>query len=430
MQQRIYTGVAAKEIDRQAIEEHGVAGFALMSEAGNKAFELLQERFPRPARLLVLCGSGNNGGDGYILASCALIADWQVQLVAAGEPKTADAKTACQQFVDDGGEVLEPGSLPAEAEFDVVVDALLGIGLSGSPTGVYAELIDLANSLDAMVFALDVPSGIDADTGAVFPPAVRAEMTATFIVPKVGLMTGPATSYVGELHTVKLAVPASAIQAVESIATVVEPIGFAPRSKDSHKGNYGWVVVAGGDHGMFGAVLLSGKSALRTGAGKVTILSTDEHLDRPALHTPELMSAVFEGANSPSLQQADVIALGPGLGLGSWGKDVFETVIGLDKRLLIDADGLNHLAAHRGAAKYGNWVLTPHPGEAASLLDVDTSQVQADRPAAARQIARQYNSVCVLKGAGTLIATPDGELSLCNAGNPGMASAGMGDVLS
>lgn len=430
MKERIYTGAAAKEIDRLAIEEHGIAGFELMSEAGTKAFDLLLKRFPRPAKLLVLCGSGNNGGDGYILASCALRAKWQVDLIATSKPKTVDANTACDQFVADGGKVLQTSSIASDVEYDVVVDALLGVGLNGSPSGNYADLIAIVNNLDAVVFALDVSSGIDADTGAVYSPAVQADVTATFIVSKIGLMTGPATSYVGELHTIELSVPDQAIDAVEPIAAQIETPTLAPRSRDSHKGSYGSVVIAGGDYGMFGAALLAGRSALRSGAGKVTILSTDEHLDQAALHTPELMSAVFEGGNSPSLQYADAIALGPGLGLGSWGRDVFEAVVKLDKTLLIDADGLTHLASRKGAACGGNWVLTPHPGEAARLLDVTTQQVQANRAEAAQKIAARYNAVCVLKGAGTLVASPSGNLSVCTAGNPGMASAGMGDVLS
>lgn len=202
------------------------------------------------------------------------------------------------------------------------------------------------------------------------------------------------------------------------------------RCDDSHKGDYGRVVIAGGDNGMLGAVLLAGRAALRCGSGRVHILSTDQHLDQPALQTPELMSAVFEAHNTKLMLAANAIAIGPGLGLTHWGEALFEEVTLVGKPLVIDADALTFLAKSPIRSDNADWIVTPHPGEAARLLDCDSRDIQADRLTAARQIARDRNVLCVLKGARTLVADPAGTVAVCDLGNPGMATAGMGDVLT
>lgn len=426
----IYTGSAVKEIDSIAIQQYDYKGFELMTLAGEKAFHRIAQRFSKPASMLVLCGSGNNGGDGYITAASALEAGWKVNLIACGEPKSADACSAAERFLSAGGVSASVDELADEADYQVVVDALLGVGIEGAPRDEFAKLIDKANALSAYKFAVDVPSGINADTGAAYTPCFQADETMTYIAPKLGLMTGPAVDFVGELSIEDLGVSQKVRSQISACASLLEAPKAHARPRDSHKGSFGHVVIAGGDNGMLGAALLAGRAALRSGSGKVHILSTDQHLDQAALSTPELMSAVFEEQNLKLAKSADALAIGPGLGLNDWGKRVFNGLIELDKPMVIDADSLSLLAGTAQGSRNANWVLTPHPGEAARLLQCSTTEIQDNRRAAALEIARQRNAVCVLKGAGTLVAAPSGEVALCDRGNPGMATAGMGDVLT
>ena len=426
----LYTGTAAREIDRIAIDEVGIAGLDLMTRAGASAFQLIKRQFECPGSMLVLCGGGNNGGDGYVVARCALEDGWSVTLVALAEASTPDAGAACQQYLDAGGEIQSSMDSLDASEYSVIVDGLLGIGLTGEPREPYASCLRKANQLVGFKLALDVPSGVNADTGQVFQPAFNADVTITFIVPKIGLFTGPATSIVGMVSVESLGLDPEIPSRVNACANLITRPHLQRRAKDSHKGDYGTTAITGGDHGMFGAVLLAGRAALRSGSGKVYVVSTDEHLDSPALYTPELMSAVFEGRLASPLDTADAIVLGPGMGLARWGRDLFAAVIESDRPLVVDADALTVLAETDLRSHLGNWVLTPHPGEAARLLGCTTRDIQQDRLAAALEIARSRNAVCVLKGAGTLVATAEGEAGLCDRGNPGMATAGAGDVLS
>ncbi|NND80916.1 MAG: NAD(P)H-hydrate dehydratase [Gammaproteobacteria bacterium] len=426
--EQLYTGSAAQQIDQLAIEKYGVAGYQLMCAAGEGAFALIQQRYSKPDLLLVVCGSGNNGGDGYIVAAAAQTAGWQVQVVALAAAKSASAKRASQRAIDAGVEISN--AMPqAITEATLVIDAILGIGLNSAPRAAAARAIQQINDSAASVIALDVPSGLDADTGRALLPCIVADCTITFIVAKIGLVTGPGKSHSGQVLLVELPVPQEVLELVAPLAAVMAPHRLGLRRANSHKGDYGHVIIAGGETGMLGAVLLAASAALRCGSGKVTVLSTAEHVDKPALYRAEIMSAEFAAGNDELLAAADAIVLGPGLGLDSWGLSVFEALIGRSAPLLIDADALRHLAAHRHQPQ-GDWVLTPHPGEAAALLGCDTATVQADRVSAAREIAARYQAICVLKGAGTLIADPAGQLSVCLLGNPGMATAGMGDVLS
>lgn len=426
----IYTGSAAKGIDRLAIEQFGYLGFDLMTLAGETAFDHINSNFQQAGTMLVLCGRGNNGGDGYIVAAAALEYGWNVTLVATGQPKSDDAQRAAQRFYDAGGVGTDPRAISDDDRYDVIIDGLLGVGVSGEPHGLAADLIECANRLSGRKIAIDVPSGVDADTGAAFAPCFAADETITFIVPKIGVMTGPAASYVGQLFLQDLGVSNQVRSQFAPCAHRLEKPSPKQRRRDSHKGHFGHVVIAGGDNGMLGAVLLAGRAALRSGSGKVHVLSTDQHLDQPALFCPELMSAVFEPENFELVMQADAIAVGPGLGTSAWGRSVFDALLSLENPMVIDADGLNLLASTDSIFVNTNQVLTPHPGEAARLLNWATAEVQRDRREAALLIARQRNAVCVLKGAGTLIASPEGDVFVCDRGNPGMATAGMGDVLT
>lgn len=428
----LYTGKVAAEIDRIAINNYRYQGYELMKQAGRLAFDHLQatlSSLDRTAKILVLCGSGNNGGDGYVLGRCALQAGWSVSLSATNMPTSEESKQAKDQFLKEGGVVQDYSASNVTGEYDAVVDALLGIGLRSAPKGEVGEAIELANSLNGFKLALDVPSGVDADTGGAFKPCFSADLTVTFIANKIGLNTGPALNYVGELRLEGLGVVNEVFSEVKPLARLISKPRLPQRQRNSHKGNYGHVVIAGADTGMLGAVLLAGEAALRAGGGKVTVLSTPGHLDQPALYRPELMSATFIDVIPDALKKVNAVAIGPGLGTGDWGLSLLNEVLALNVATVIDADALTLLAANKQQLP-ANCVLTPHPGEAARLLAAASQDIQADRATAAVKIAQQYGAVCVLKGAGTLVATPAGQLYLCGQGNPAMATAGMGDVLT
>ena len=427
---RLYTSRQCRELDRIAMEEFGFSGLALMKTAGLRAFSRITRQFGYPEPFVVLCGSGNNGGDGYVVARCARETGLEVVVVPAFAPGTRNTIRTCQEYLDLGGKMASEGDEEVLSTAGIIVDGLFGTGLSRAPAGASARLIETANQLRCPVVALDVPSGLDSDTGAVFSPCIQADMTVTFIGKKLGLYTGPGTERCGLVYFEDLDVPVAVHHRLSAAGRIMSPPRLPKRRVDSHKRDYGSVVVAGGDDGMLGAVLLCGEAALRCGSGLVTILSTRKHLDLPATYCPELMSRCLESGSAldASLHRCDVVVLGPGLGQGQWSESVFERVRSLGLPLVVDADGLNILS--RSRTKNENQILTPHPGEAARLLHCPTREVQDDRVGAARAITKRYGGVCILKGAGSLVVDGPDEVTVCDHGNPGMASAGMGDVLS
>lgn len=430
----LYTAEQVRELDRRAIEDAGIDGHDLMRRAGDAAFDCLRRAWPDARRLVVLAGRGNNGGDGYVIARRAVEAGWPATVLRLGDHDglRGAALAAARDYGRAGGECRDyGGSLP---EADLYVDAMLGTGLDRPLKGAIREAVDVLNGLDAPVFAVDVPTGLNADTGAVMGAAVRAGATASFIGLKLGLFTGEAPSLCGPVHYNGLGVPDSVFDGMAPAAERITDDFLArvlpPRRRTAHKGHFGHVLVAGGDAGTGGAVRLAGEAALRAGSGLVSVATRAEHVAALIAGRPELMArgVAAPGDLAPLLERATVIALGPGLGTGDWGRALWETVMEAGLPLVLDADGLNLLA--RARRERAEWVLTPHPGEAARLLETDTAAVQADRPAASRRLAEAYGAVVVLKGAGTLVAAPDGRMRLCDRGNPGMASGGMGDVLT
>jgi len=430
----LYTVAQVRAFDRAAIATHGIAGYDLMQRAAAAAFAYLRAKWPQARRIVVVCGSGNNGGDGYVLARLALAGGFDVRVIAA-EPARAggDAARAHADWVGAGGSVLGAGSrLP---EGDVYVDALFGIGLTRAPQGSALDLIAQVNGAKGPTLALDVPSGVDADTGNVPGSAVHAAATITFVGRKRGLFTGAARDYCGEVVLDDLAIPAAVFTGARADAGLLVADAIAaslpPRVPNAHKGNFGHVLAIGGDLGFGGAIRLAGEAALRAGAGLVSVATRAGHVGALNAARPELMASGVEGPQELEalLQRATVIALGPGLGQRAWGHALWHTAISAGKPIVLDADGLN-LLARDPLSLPANSVLTPHPGEAARLLGCDTHGIAADRFAAVREIARRHQCACVLKGAGTLVASPHGEVGVCPWGNPGMASGGMGDVLT
>ena len=426
----LYRTVQVRELDRIAIQERDIPGFELMSRAGYEVFQCIRNKWPDTQSVAVFCGAGNNAGDGYIIAGLALEAGLKVSVYSLSDPVNlkGDALTAYRNYVEAKGMII-PFQVEEDIDVDVIVDALLGTGLDRPVTGFYALAIQVINQSPAPVVAVDSPSGLNADTGNVMGCAVKADCTVTFIGLKQGLFTGHAADYCGEISYASLGVPDDIFQAVSSSAVRVAKTPLPRRDRCSHKGNYGHVLIVGGDWGYSGAVRLAGEAALRVGAGLVSIATRTDHAGLMNVNRPELMCHGVETAGQLTvlIEKASVVVIGPGLGQSDWAKELFMAAIKAQKSLIIDADGLNLLA--RSPVTNPDWILTPHPGEAVRLLNCSAAEIQQDRFASVSAIRTKYDGIAILKGAGTLIAS-EGEIAVSTTGNPGMASGGMGDVLA
>jgi len=433
-------GMALYDVDAvRSLEAQAAAGldgddFILMRRAGEAAWRYVLQHWPQAQRILVACGPGNNGGDGYVLARHALAAGREVRVLHAPghAPRSGLCLRAEAEFTAAGGRV-EPfdGGL---ADTDLIVDALFGIGLSRVPDDDTAALIAAIGRSGVAVLALDVPSGIDADRGTAPGAAVRAMRTLQFIAAHAGLYTGDALDHAGSTDVADLDVDTSAYAdgraSARLVARDVLSRWLQPRPRNSHKGRNGHVLCVGGDEGLGGAIALCAEAALRCGAGLVSAATRATHTGHLLARRPEIMAhAVATAAELQTLlERADIVALGPGLGTAAWGNRLFEAVIDSAKPCVVDADALNLLAMSPRALPQA--VLTPHPGEAARLLASKTSDVQGDRFAAAQELAEKFACPIVLKGAGSIVAAPGETPYVIAAGNPGMASGGMGDVLT
>lgn len=430
----LFDTAAARRIDAQATAALGGDGYMLMQRAGQAAWQCLLQHWPQARRIVVACGPGNNGGDGYVLARLARQSgrDVCVLHLPADAPRTPLAQRACTDYLAIGGRVELSTACLEDAE--LVVDALFGIGLARAPEAGVVALIDAINATGLPVLALDAPSGADADTGAVPSVAVRAHCTLQFIVAHGGLATGDALEYTGQRLLAGLEVPASAYAGVQARAWLWNaetlPALLPPRRANTHKGESGHVLCVGGNHGSGGAVLLCAEAALRSGAGLCSVATRAPHVAPLLARCPEAMVHGVEQAFElqPLLARADVVALGPGLGQDDWAQRLWLAALESGKPLVVDADALNLLAMQPRPLPQA--VLTPHPGEAARLLGVDTATIQRDRFAAAAEIAARFSVVAVLKGAGTVVAAPGQVSRVVAAGNPGMAVGGMGDLLT
>lgn len=429
----LYTAAQVRAMDRRAIAG-GVPSTTLMARAGEAAWQALLARWPGARRIGVACGPGNNGGDGYVLARLAREAGREVRLVQlpGGGPRTKASAWAAAQWRAAGGSVLAfDGDLPA---VDVWVDALYGIGLARPLEDPARALVERLNASRRPVLAMDVPSGIDADTGRAPGVVVRAALTVSFIAAKRGLYTGQARDFDGEVIVDRLGLPPIDPSEDPPSAWLARPeeLGdwLAPRHANAHKGEHGHVLCVGGEAGMGGAVRLCAEAALRTGVGLASVATRSAGVAALVAARPEAMTHAVEdaGALAPLLERATVVAIGPGLGQGDWGRALYGATVASGKPMVLDADGLNLLAADPRPLPQA--VLTPHPGEAARLLGCDNARVQADRFAAAAALAARFSAVVVLKGAGSIVAASGQVPVVIGAGNPGMATGGMGDVLS
>ncbi|MCQ8104554.1 NAD(P)H-hydrate dehydratase [Methylomonas sp. SURF-2] len=424
----LYRVAQIREAEHIAIHNLRMPGLQLMRSAGAAAFNALRQRWPGQTEITLFCGAGNNAGDGYVLANLALAAGFRLSvytLIDPGQLK-GDALTVYREFIQAGGRVARFAGRADSA--GVIVDALLGTGLSRPVGEEYAQAISHINNTGCPVLSIDVPSGLHADTGCVLGCAVKADLTVTFIALKCGLFTGDAADYRGDIVCSSLNVPETVLAQLPRTAMLASKIPLKRRRRNAHKGNFGHVLAVGGNRGFSGAIRMAGEAALFSGAGLVSLASRAQHVDWLNIGRPELMCHAVETAGDlqPWLERADVILIGPGLGQDSWAQDMLRQILASDKPCVADADALNLLA--RQPTRRPNWILTPHPGEAARLLGCKTHDIGADRFAAVKMLQNRYAGVCVLKGAGSLIADA-GNIMVNTTGNPGMAAGGMGDVL-
>ncbi len=448
----MHTVAQIRALERHWIDVVGIASFELMTRAGMRATRQLRARWSAARDILVLAGSGNNAGDGYVLAREALALGLSPRVLALTPPEALrdDAARAARECRAAGVRIdpLDRAHLADQlSKADVIVDAIFGIGLQRDVTGVIAEVVSLVNASARPVLSIDVPSGLCADTGKPRACAIRADLTVTFIGHKLGLNLLEAAPWVGSLVLETLVDdPTLFASAVESVGCVAQRLDEASlrqalprRSITAHKGDSGHVIVVGGGLGMPGAARLAAIAALRVGAGKVTVLCHPSSAVSIATAHPELMvrPVTDAAAMTEHLQGADVRVLGPGLGRDEWSARMLELALSDSVPTVVDADALTLLASRSvvdGAADARSplrpWVLTPHPAEAARLLGLTTSDVQADRHAALAMLEARFRSVIVLKGAGTWIGCADRRPTLCAQGNPRLATAGTGDVLA
>jgi NAD(P)H-hydrate epimerase len=429
----LYTAGQVRDLDRRAITELGIPGYELMTRAGHATLNALRSLWPAARSITVLCGPGNNGGDGYVVARVARAQSLRVQTVALGDPAqlAGDARRAYADFAAAGGRCTPWG--PTVLESDVIVDALYGTGLARPVTGEAATVIGAANAAGRPLVAVDIPSGLHADSGAVLGVAARAALTVTFIGRKVGLYVGAGPEHVGRIVFDDLQVPAGTYDGAAPVAQLLgerDVLRALPRRRRAaHKGDHGYVLVIGGGPGMPGAARLAGEAALRAGAGLATLAVHPDNVGIVAAR-PELMCVATRTAAdlTGALERATVVAVGPGLGQSGWSADLLEAAIDSGRPLVVDADALTLLAA--APRRLGCWVLTPHPGEAGRLLGTSSAAVQEDRLRSAQELPARYGGTVVLKGAGSVVYGAHGVPGLCDRGNPGMAAGGMGDVLT
>jgi NAD(P)H-hydrate epimerase len=439
---RLYSAKEVKELDRIAIDEFDIAGFVLMRRAAKAVFDQLIESFPTTRSVCVACGTGNNGGDGYLVATLAVNAGLNVSLIQLGDVNsiTGDALLAREAFLETGTQPIAYDASQTDIHFntDVVVDALFGTGLDRNVEGDWAIAIDAINQCETNVIAVDIPSGLNADTGIVLGCCVKANITVSFIGLKKGLVTGQARDYTGSLKFNDLQVPAAVYKQLtynsktQIISNRILSDHLKPRPRTSHKGHFGHILFIGGAKGMSGAIRLSAEAGLRSGAGLVSVATHPGHADFVNMKRPEFMASAIHNPKDlePLIAKASVLAIGPGLGQTEWAHALLSQILKSEKPKILDADALNLLSTlDASSVRNDNWILTPHPAEASRLLGIETTQIEHDRYRNIAKMHKKWGGVILLKGAGSLVFNGI-ETNVCMAGNPGMASGGMGDVLT
>lgn len=436
----VYSAEQVREIDRRAIEEYGIDGFELMQKAARFSFHVLTRRWPDTRSITVMCGAGNNAGDGYIIAGIAQKHGLLVDVIYLSEPSnlTGDAQSAYRFCQEQGVKCTAFDANRTLQETGVIVDALLGTGINKAVTGHYLEAIQWSNQSPCPVLAIDIPTGLSADTGQAMGCAIDANATATFIGIKLGQFTGKGAFHCGQVYYDQLDVPDEIIERVPASAkrlNLDKILAKLPdRPADAHKGQNGHVLLIGGDYGFGGAITMAAEASARVGAGLVTVATHAEHCAPVLTRCPEVMCKAVHSSSDLKhlLQRASVIVLGPGLGQSAWSQHMLFTALQTTVPTVLDADALNLICKHPEwlPEDRTHLVYTPHPGEAARMLNCTTEEIQANRLNALASLNKQYGGNILLKGSGSLIKAPETLPRLCTYGNPGMASGGMGDVLS
>ncbi|MFI9652301.1 NAD(P)H-hydrate dehydratase [Guyparkeria halopsychrophila] len=430
--------VESIQAHEQALFAGGVDAYGLMARAGGAAFAELRDRWPAARRVAVLIGPGQNGGDGLVIARLAQQAGLAVDLLGWNRPTFHGSAAHAWADLSTDVPAIEVQTEPAVIDealraADVVVDALFGIGLSRAIEGAAADFLRRADAALCLraerpgVLAVDLPSGVDADTGAVDPLTLAADCTVTFLGIKRGLTTGPAVAACGERVLADLDCPPDAEKA--SIELLHGGLRFAPRARDGHKGRFGTVLVVAGNRGMPGAARLAAEAALRAGAGKVIVATHPDHAATLNIGRPELIVHGVESAHDllRLAAEATAVVIGPGLGRDAWAMTAWRALRDCPLPLVLDADALRLLGPNSLLER--DAVITPHPGEAATLLECDAATINADRLGAARSLAERFACGVVLKGSGSVLADAD-RLAVCQRGSPALATAGTGDVLA
>jgi len=442
----IYSADSVVQLEQLAIKQFGILGYELMKRAGQAVFDVLTSRYPDHKKILVLCGAGNNAGDGYVVARLARQAGLGVRVISLIDPATL--KNEALLAYQDWQSVAENSvaELSQIDEADIIIDALLGTGLKRAVSTQWAEWIKAVNDSAKPVIAVDLPSGLIADTGAIAGCAIQAAITVCFVGLKQGMFTAQAKDVCGEIIFDDLAIPPEVYALHKADARLIKSVDYTllpKRKASSNKGDFGHVLIVGGNTGMPGAVILAAKAALRSGAGLVTIATVAANLEAIVTAVPEAMvkacdeNTLTEVLNAAFLKKITHIAIGMGLGQDDWSQVMLRFCVSLKKPMLVDADALNLLAMNREIKIKSPLVITPHPGEAARLLSTNavlsSVDIQHDRFAAIKQLHQLFDSseacVVILKGSGTLMF--DGQqIKVCALGNAAMAAPGMGDVLS
>lgn len=437
IQDAVFDAKSVSQLDRTVIDTHGVPGIVLMKRAGRAALDELLDTFGVPTSLTIFCGSGNNAGDGYIVAALAAAKNIPTQIVELSTALTEDASKA-KQFAQQAEVSFVNFDKAMKLSSGIIVDGLLGTGFDGELRQTYRDAIQLINDSGMPVLALDIPSGLHADTGHIADVAVMADITVTFIGAKQGLFSGQGPVVCGEIIYHSLEIPEQVFEQVPATAMLLdlfELMDYLPQlAVDGHKNQRGHAMVIGGERGFGGAAILAAEACLQTGAGLTSLATRPEHVAPMLMRQPEVMACpVVSGQElEPLLDRPSVLVVGPGLGRSSWSEQLLQKAVAAGLPMVLDADGLNILAEGRVVPDPdgSQWVLTPHAGEAARLLGLSVAEVQADRYSAVRLLQKKYTGVVLLKGPGTLIAGPNKIIQVCTYGNPAMATAGMGDILS
>lgn len=457
---RVITPQEMSQVDRTAIEERGIPGLELMERAGERVAASARQMLSssRGRRVLIWCGKGNNGGDGFVTARLLGVDGFEVRVILLGDAEllSGDAGVNYERIsgfpiltkIDEAGELV--GCPVLQESYDLMVDAIFGTGFRGRAEGVYREAIEAINRSDCPVLAVDIPSGVSGGTGAVEGEAVRADRTVTFAAPKLGLVQYPGADYAGELEVVDIGLPEDLLEEIPAstiyLTTAEEADSLLPeRPKDINKGQCGRVLVVGGSRGMTGAAAMCARACLRAGSGLVTCAVPEALHEIMEVKLTEVITRPLPGGKDGALaleafdivmswvEEFDVVALGPGLSRSEAAAELTRKLVhAIETPLVLDADGLNAMAGHAELfeAREEELVLTPHPGEMARLTGSSVDEVQEDRVGCALEAARRFKAVVILKGANTVVAEPGGRVRINTTGNPGMASAGMGDVLT